>query len=282
MPMSRVIQLWSPAFVILIFATLPRIQAGFALEDSGDQFSNNLFSDLAPIITLFGEQVSKQFILNSTSFVDNIIFAMAPLGIITAVVSAIRVGGPPWLRGLIGRAHESRSDVEVELMSSTSHDVCELWREEGLVRVKGSPRIAQLLFQRNGDSWQVHKLEEPSARELYDTLPGNALEDTERDEHHSVAPNLVLNLVPQPTMFERWLIATFGIALQCGALVFTGLGTYRLRLLKGGFRVTDYSYPLMAAGTVAVCVGMIICTHIIESSTCKMQLRLKDQKTRVV
>lgn len=48
--------------------------------ESGDDFSNNLFSDLAPLLTLFGEQVAKQFLSQSMGWVDNIIFAMAPLG----------------------------------------------------------------------------------------------------------------------------------------------------------------------------------------------------------
>jgi len=30
--------------------------------DDGDDFSNNLFSDLAPLLTLFGEQVAKQYV----------------------------------------------------------------------------------------------------------------------------------------------------------------------------------------------------------------------------
>lgn len=30
-------------------------------EFAGDNFSNNLFTDLAPLLTLFGEQVTKQF-----------------------------------------------------------------------------------------------------------------------------------------------------------------------------------------------------------------------------
>lgn len=30
-------------------------------EDSGDEFSNNLFTDIAPILALFGEQVGPQF-----------------------------------------------------------------------------------------------------------------------------------------------------------------------------------------------------------------------------
>jgi hypothetical protein len=73
--------------------------AGFA----GDDFSNNLFSDLAPLLTLFGEQVTKQFLSMSMGWADHIILGMGPLGVITAVVSAIRVSGVDQLKALIGR-----------------------------------------------------------------------------------------------------------------------------------------------------------------------------------
>jgi hypothetical protein len=53
---------------------------------------------------------------------DNIIFAVAPLGIITAVVSAIRCSGPAGLKALVGRSREGRGTVEIELLSSTSSD----------------------------------------------------------------------------------------------------------------------------------------------------------------
>lgn len=81
---------------------------------------------------------------------DNIILAMAPLGIITAIVGAIRVGGPSWLKAIIGRARESRAVAEAELMSSTSNDVCELWNGQEIVRVMGSgsyPRIRHTATQ---------------------------------------------------------------------------------------------------------------------------------------
>lgn len=58
---------------------------------------------------------------------DHVIFAMAPLGILTAVIGAIRVGGPSWARAVVGRARETRAAAELELMSSTSHEVCELF-----------------------------------------------------------------------------------------------------------------------------------------------------------
>jgi hypothetical protein len=79
-------------------------------------------------------------------WLDHIIFAMAPLGILTAIVAAIRVGGPPWLRAVIGRARENRATVEVELMSSTSHEVCELWNGQGVVRTMGKPEVQQIIY----------------------------------------------------------------------------------------------------------------------------------------
>lgn len=40
-------------------ATLANASAGTADELGGDEFSNNLVSDLAPLLTLFGEQVTN-------------------------------------------------------------------------------------------------------------------------------------------------------------------------------------------------------------------------------
>lgn len=45
----------------------------------GDTFSASLLSNLAPLVTLFGEQVSKQFISQMTSRVICIIFAVPHL-----------------------------------------------------------------------------------------------------------------------------------------------------------------------------------------------------------
>lgn len=69
----------------------------------GDDFSNNLFSDLAPLLTLFGEQVTKQFLSLSMGWADSFLLAMAPIGIMTVVVSAIRVGGARQLKAIVGR-----------------------------------------------------------------------------------------------------------------------------------------------------------------------------------
>lgn len=108
--------------------------------------SSNLISDFGPILSLFGEQVAKQFMSQSMGWVDSVIFAMAPLGIITAIVGAIRVGGPGWLKTIIGRARENHAVAEVELMSSTSHEVCEMWNGQNIVRIMGAPKIRELIY----------------------------------------------------------------------------------------------------------------------------------------
>lgn len=86
-----------------------------------------------------------QFISQSMGWADNIILAMAPLGIITAIVSAIRVGGPSWLKALAGRARENLAVAEADLMSSTSKEVCELWNGQEVVRCMGSALVSEFI-----------------------------------------------------------------------------------------------------------------------------------------
>ena len=77
---------------------------------------------------------------------DHVIFAMVPLGILTAVIGAIRAGGPRWMRAVIGRARETRAVAEFELMSSTSHEVCELFNGTHIVRAMGRPQLQQFIL----------------------------------------------------------------------------------------------------------------------------------------
>ncbi|PNP60633.1 hypothetical protein FNYG_14636 [Fusarium nygamai] len=86
-----------------------------------------------------------QFMSQSMGWADNIVLAMAPLGIITAIVSAIRVGGPSWLKAIIGRARENLAVAEADLMSSTSKEVCELWNGQEVVRCMGSAPVSEFI-----------------------------------------------------------------------------------------------------------------------------------------
>lgn len=76
---------------------------------------------------------------------DNILLAMGPVGIVTTIVSAIRVAGPIALRAVIGRARENQAAVEEEVMSSTSKEVCELWNGQQVVRIAGEAPIAEFI-----------------------------------------------------------------------------------------------------------------------------------------
>ncbi|KAF3083749.1 hypothetical protein TWF706_001100 [Orbilia oligospora] len=115
-----------------------------------DEFANNFATDIAPIAVLFGEQITKQFLSESTSVLDHIIFAVAPLGVLTAVVSVIRVCGSSSLKAFVGRAQEAHGISEAELCSSTSRDVCELWSNGGISRIFGRPRILEFVFSGKG------------------------------------------------------------------------------------------------------------------------------------
>lgn len=114
------------------------------------------------LLALFGEQFAKQYLSESLTWLDHVVFAMAPLGILTAVVSAVRVAGPPWMKAIIGRARENRAAAEVELMSSTSHEVCELWNGQSVVRTLGRPQVKQLVWFEDvddGETFGVHTLD---------------------------------------------------------------------------------------------------------------------------
>ena len=70
---------------------------------------------------------------------------MAPLGVLTAIVGAIRVGGADWLKRLVGRARETTAGAEIELMSSVSHEVCEAWNGTSIVRTMGNTQVKQII-----------------------------------------------------------------------------------------------------------------------------------------
>lgn len=81
----------------------------------------------------------------STGWADCIMLAMAPIGVITIIVSAIRVGGYTWLKAVVGRARENIVAAELEVMSSTSKEACELWNGRNVVRCPGAADICEFI-----------------------------------------------------------------------------------------------------------------------------------------
>ncbi|TGZ80114.1 hypothetical protein EX30DRAFT_320407, partial [Ascodesmis nigricans] len=267
-----------PIRFLLAGAFTARIPSVSAFKD-GEDFSNNLFSDLAPVLSLFGEQVAKQFMAGSMGWADNILFAMVPLGIITAIVSAIRIGGPGWLKAIIGRARENQTFAEMELTTSTSAEVCELWNGRAVVRMIGAPKILELLcfFSESTNTSDCnHDLYVPKSshhgrvRVSVDALPLKA---------HS-APNISVNLVKRNSLELRYF-AALGILVQLGVIFFSAYATYDRPFSNriGRNENHGYGFPINAIGTVVLALGMIICAFVVESSTRETRWELVDEKT---
>lgn len=278
----------------LVAAWIPFVgAAGF-----GDEITNNLISDIAPLLALFGERVAQQFISQSVGIADNIIFAVAPLGIITAMVGAISVSGNRLLRSIIGRARERRGDVEIELISSTSTDVCEIWDGSSVVRALGVSPVIELVYvvpnaSAGSDSSPLLTRWEDDAG-IYDFDSARTLcrsdqllahtgcshaqnaEDLQRGT--GSAPNMSLNMANTVPNLERWIVAVFGVVLQLSVIVFALLINFvphfGTKLQKTGYRATIYA-PLMATGTVILVVGMFLCSHIVERSTVEESWEVK-------
>lgn len=229
---------------LLLAAHIPFVSAGGISEE----LSNNIIADLAPFIALFREQVTKQFMSQSMGVADNIIFAVAPLGIITAIVGAIRVGGPKVLTAIIGRARESRSAVEIELMSSTSTDVCEMWDGKGVVRALGAAPIVELIYLIPRTSRLISRPSRPRSNDSdtrriwsegnfgiydFDSAKNSVLELESSSGYgapgtggapigaRGAAPNMSLNFGGNPVHYiEFFAVAVFGVMLQLAVIVY--------------------------------------------------------------
>ncbi|KAG0636991.1 hypothetical protein HOY80DRAFT_876021, partial [Tuber brumale] len=82
---------------------------------------------------LFREQVSKQFQSISSTSLEDVIFFMAPLNLVMAIVSTVRTRILGWLEAVFARIRECTAVIEVKITASISHDVCELWSGQAIL-----------------------------------------------------------------------------------------------------------------------------------------------------
>ncbi|EER42656.1 conserved hypothetical protein [Histoplasma capsulatum H143] len=269
------------------------------MSDWWTDFADNLATDLAPLVALFGEAPTKQYLSECLYPTDIVIFATAPLGIITTIVSAIRVYGTPSLRAFIGRAQEGVGTAEAELCSSTSRDVCELYNNGGFTRVFGRPKLLEIVHDEEAtesDFYQKSPETPPSAGiysfEEYLKTSRNewrelkkSFEDEERlsslfnsgdagssDSSTSPSkfapnPNLSLN-VGLKQRKRHWYIAAsvFGIILQSGVLVWAAIARYYYKFLRDDLQDV-YAVPMTFLGTILLCTGIALCACLVEKVT---------------
>lgn len=268
-----------------------------------DDFSNNLATDLGPLIVLFGEAMTRQYLSECTSFLDYFIFAMAPIGVLTAMSSAIRVCGHSALRAFIGRSQEGQGAVEAELCTSTSRDVCELFNRGGITRVLGRPSILELVYipsgkgpgktaglysfkewvEGSGEDWWK-KIEKQKTK--YDNKLDSKANSDVGTEPSSHPPNISLNvgIIKRP----KWLfraVAVVGFILQAGLIVLAGVGAWRLgwtKIQAGSPSSKNYAPIMYIIGTFLMSIGMWGCATVIGQTTDEVQYRRlpTEPKTR--
>ena len=263
------------------------VQFASAGDDLSD-FSNNLAQDLGPLIALFGEPITRQYLSESTTFLDYFIFAVCPLGIITAIVSVIRVCGHSSLRAFIGRSQEGNGVVEAELCTSTSRDVCELFNQGGITRVLGQPNVLELVCvspkaQKPSQETEGHRvflfqhylqaMEEQESE--WKKLDGSFFtsSDTRSGPSNGFAPkpNLSLNIgIKRQPLWVFLLVAMTGLVLQIGILFLAGFGAWTLdwTLYHPTDAVyEDYAPRMFIAGTILLSIGMWSCAALVGHAT---------------
>lgn len=288
-------------FVAFLFALLTPVRA-----DGWDDFSNNLATDLAPFLALFGEQTTKQYLSESITVLDYYIFSIAPIGILTAVISAIRVCGSPSLRAFIGRAQEGGGDAEAELCSSTSRDVCELYNNGGIARVFGRPKILEVVYdpskstdetagiypcrefvRKRPDEWTRHDKSVANASVADESVLDMSIVDesvldvsiADGSIANIFAPNLSLNIgIKRQSTVVAWAVAVSGTVLQAGVLIFAIVVTYCLGWEKNGKPPDSYACPMAIVGTLVEWGGMFLCAYLV-GKTSRKQIFHRNRQT---
>ncbi|PCD24237.1 hypothetical protein FGRA07_11216 [Fusarium graminearum] len=274
-------------------------------DDDDTDFLMNVFSDLGPVLALFGEQFARQFLSETFTWYDHVIFACVPLGIMTAIAGAIRVEGRPVLKAFIGRARENKAAAEIEYMSSTSAEVGELFNGRGIVRTMGQSNIAQFIvfqtgFYSNKTTYGIHTLQS-AAEEGQDVLkkeeyrdeldvrfmkwlkrfkaqptsPENALEHGANNERTSnnywdslQYPNLQLNIAAKGITAEQ-RSAELHLAAISAVILQTSLLAIAavIPYQVPGFEQQPWGLPCYIGGSILLFTGMLACSVVIERST---------------
>lgn len=99
------------------------------------------------------------------------------------------------------------------------------------------------------------------------------------------APNISLNSHGYFGRGELRAVAVFGTILQLGVLTYFGFATYHpaLKFTKGDDAVANYAFPCTATGTITLVAGLLLCAHVVESSTEEKRYQpSKETKARLV
>lgn len=108
--------------------------------------------------------------------------------------------------------------------------------------------------------------------ELRRLLTSPASNNSDEESNEVYPPNISLNARGEPiTEREKWVWVLMGVSTQLSVLVYECLITYRTSWkhlgLKQGNEPPISAFPLTATGTVALTLGMSICSFVVESAS---------------
>ncbi|KAK4033250.1 hypothetical protein C8A01DRAFT_19783 [Parachaetomium inaequale] len=258
-----------------------------------EEFVHDLLSGLAPLLALFGGQFIKEFLRTSMGWWGHVLLSVGPVGLLTIVVSVIRIAGPKIMKILIGkqvnwltklfhafRPQEERGSIEKELLSSTSDDVCETWSGKEIVRIKGQcpPGMKTLVVTKKNGVLNLIDAYEAG----YFPVDGTKKTDEQvREELARVVdapPNLALNVrdAKRQARETRNLALVSLFFLACAAATpwiasrwLDGTDANRQSLLRGNY--------FHSAGTVLLTVGIYGCGYVMEAVTAELDLRFQEK-----
>ncbi|CAG7929063.1 unnamed protein product [Penicillium olsonii] len=265
------------AWLIILFAAFVKA------DDDWDDFTNNLATDLAPLITLFGERLTKQFLSESISALDNVIFALSPLGVLTAVVSVIRICGSSSLRAFVGRAQEGPAEAESELLPCVSESTAELFNDGGVARVFGRPKIMEIVsweenHNNDGTTTRMGTMKEALEQGAWSCKGKTAPSELPELD----IPNLSLNKgIKRRGQGWFYCAAVLGVVLQSGTIIYAALTVFVFpqHFKKDDKAVASYAFPFYFIGTTLLFIGMFFCAFIMERSSKEFYLKPEKPST---
>lgn len=98
------------------------IAAASPVSSSSDVWSA-LVANIAPLLVLVGEKHVKAYFKNMCRASHHLLFASAPIGLVTAVTTLIRLNGTPMLKRMIGRQFETRAEILADVTSVSGGEV---------------------------------------------------------------------------------------------------------------------------------------------------------------
>lgn len=104
------------------------------------------------------------------------------------------------------------------------------------------------------------------------------------EDQRDDAPNVFLNISRFLSQAELWIAALASILLQLGVLIYSGFITYysTWKFQKDNEAVQAHAFPCTTIGTLLLVSGLILCSHVVESSTVEAQYRPNGMEARLV